>query len=206
MGLLMRKNEAVHSRSVRGFRALRICALALLAVSGSLWLAWAAQSTFQQTDWSGGLARPNGAILVLMAVGVVTISNGRFSGIFALVGNEGKQLIHAGVEGGKFLIHGGKLLVHGFETPVHFVAKAAHLTAQFAHIIFEAAEAVFDLLRSFINSVVDELEGNFLNRGVNEVFHMVEVYRIDKCSSNIFSPAFWTFPVPSRLDKTLTFS
>jgi hypothetical protein len=56
----MRKNEAVHSRSVRGFRVLRICALALLAVSGSLWLAWAAQSTFTQSDWSNGIPATSG--------------------------------------------------------------------------------------------------------------------------------------------------
>ncbi|MBI5150797.1 MAG: hypothetical protein HZA28_08540 [Candidatus Omnitrophica bacterium] len=33
---------------------MRICAVALVFVSGSLWLAWAVQSTFQQADWSGG--------------------------------------------------------------------------------------------------------------------------------------------------------
>ena len=41
------------------FRALRTCAVALLAVSGSLWLAWAVQSTFTQIDWSGGLDGSN---------------------------------------------------------------------------------------------------------------------------------------------------
>ena len=37
------------------FRALRVCAVAFVFVSGSLWLAWAVQSTFTQGDWSAGL-------------------------------------------------------------------------------------------------------------------------------------------------------
>ena len=47
------------------FLAAKVCAVALLAVSGTLWLAWAAQSTFQQADWAGGAI----AILILAAMG-----------------------------------------------------------------------------------------------------------------------------------------
>ena len=114
---------------------------------------------------------------------------GVLSGVFALIHNEGKQLIKAGVDMLKTSVHLSAQAVHLSAQAVyftgHFSAQAAHFSSQFTHVVFETAEAVLNILRAFVDSFVDKLEGNFFNGGMDEV-HRVKVYRVRQGSSNGF--------------------
>ncbi len=84
-------------------------------------------------------------------------------GLFALIYNNGKQLVNAGVKGGKFLIH-------GFKAAVHLMLKMLNFSVEF--------------FGALINDFVNDFQRNFFNCGMNEVFHIENVYHMNARSSN----------------------
>lgn len=100
---------------------------------------------------------------------MVAVTSGKGSGRgsgFALIGDEGKKLVNAAIE--------------GFKTPVHIAPKLGHFVAKVAHIPFHSAEAVLDLLRSFVNDFVDEFQRHLFDCGADYVSHEVKC-AISRC-------------------------
>ena len=123
---------------------------------------------------------------------------GVLSGVFALIHNEGKQLVEAAVEGGKFLVNCGKLLIDRFKAAVYFAFKMINFVFQVIKTRFYAVKTILDLLCAIVNSFVDKLEGDFFNGGMDEV-HRVKVYRIRQGSSNGFlikNSRFFVLTIP----------
>ena len=130
-------------------------------------------TTAVQGDWSGGT--DGGAIAIFFG--------GALLGVFALVYNERKQLVNAGVE--------------MLKAPVHLAFKMLNFA-------LEKMNFLFDFFSPLIDGVVDKLKRDFLNRGMDEVFHMVKVYRICAGPSNVFY--FYFYLKRGRLDNFLIHS
>ena len=111
------------------------------------------------------------------------VLRGVFLRIFALVYNERKQLVNAGVE--------------MLKAPVHLAFKMLNFA-------LEKMNFLFDFFSPLIDGVVDKLKRDFLNRGMDEVFHMVKVYRICAGPSNVFY--FYFYLKRGRLDNFLIHS
>ena len=118
-----------------------------------------------------------------------------------MIYNEGKQLVEAAVEGGKFLVNCGKLLIDCFKTAVYFAFKMINFVFQVIKTRFYAVKTILDLLCAIVDGFVDKLEGDFFNSGMDDVFHMKKVYRVRQGSSNGFYSGSWFAPfrVVSRL-------
>jgi hypothetical protein len=116
-------------------------------------------------------------------------------GLFALIYNKGKQLINAGVKGvkflihrGKFLVYRGKFLIHRGKTIIHITMKRINAGIEMlktaVHLMLKMLNFSVEFFGALINDFVNDFQRNFFNCGMNEVFHIENVYHMNARSSN----------------------
>lgn len=132
----------------------------------------------------------------------VIFSLGVLFGFFALVYNEGEQLVNAGIKGvkllvhsskflvhsGKPLVHSGKLLVHSGKTIIHFTMKRINAGIEMlkaaVYLVLKMLNFSIEFFGALLDNFVNDFQCDFSDCGMNEVFHIEDVYHMNTHSSN----------------------